>query len=74
MKVPGLLRGKRKGLSEVLVREREGLQEKKLGMASLRENLVHEEFHVNVKQVYDFRQASSSLIHSLTQKHDQILN
>lgn len=41
--------------SAALVREREALHEKKLEVANLRENLVHEEFSVKVTDVYDFR-------------------
>lgn len=51
-----LLGSKSKRLSEALVREREAGHEKKLEVAKLRENLVHEEFNINVKEVYDFRQ------------------
>lgn len=51
-----LLSSKSKRLSEALVREREAGHEKKLGVAKLTENLVHEEFHISVKEVYDFRQ------------------
>lgn len=54
MKLPGLVRSKSKRLNEELVREREGLHEKKLEVAELRANLVHEEYTRNVKEVYDF--------------------
>lgn len=54
MKLPGLRRTKSKRLNEALVREREGLNEKKLEVAALRANLVHEEYKRNVKEIYDF--------------------
>lgn len=42
-------------LSEIFVREREGQVEHKLEVAELRENLVHEEYHRQVTDVYDFK-------------------
>lgn len=55
MKFPSRRRRKAKAVVEALVRERKGEHEKKLEVAKLRENLVHEEFDVDVKHVYDFR-------------------
>lgn len=43
------------GLSEIFVREREDQIEHKLEVAELRENLVHEEYHRQVTDVYDFK-------------------
>ena len=54
MKLPGLVRSKSKRLNEELVRERKCVHEKKLEVAELRANLVHEEYTRNVKEVYDF--------------------
>lgn len=46
----------RKSHGKSFVRAREELHETKLeGSKLLRENLVHEEFRVDVKTVYDFR-------------------
>lgn len=55
MKVPTMVRSRSRRLNESFVREREELQEKKLEVASLSENLVHEEYELDVKKVYDFR-------------------
>ena len=42
-------------LSEKLVRERQDLVGQNLEVARLRENLVHEEYHRQVTDVYDFK-------------------
>lgn len=45
----------RKNYGRPFVRAREELYEAKLEAAKLRENLVHEEYHLGVAAVYDFR-------------------
>lgn len=54
---------KGKRIIEALVRERRGGHEKKLEVARLRENLVHEEFQVNVHDVYNFRYVQSRFVY-----------
>lgn len=53
----------RKSHGRPFVRAREELHETKLESAkTLRENLVHEEFQVDVAEVYDFRYGTRMLL------------
>lgn len=52
----------RKSHGRPFVRAREELHETKLEAAKLRENLVHEEYRIDVAEVYDLRQVQHALL------------